>query len=75
MTVKNVLNGLKEKYTLMEINILTDEKVVFSGTVDQWNTVIDPYLLEEKRKILAVTIKKRMMFNGRKVFLFIEGFE
>ncbi len=70
MTVNNVLKGLLTKYTLEEINILTGEKCVFSGTVEQWRTT-DAAMTDYKRKIAQSPVKNRLMFNNRKVFLFI----
>lgn len=70
MKVKNVLKGLLQKYALEEINIIAEEKVVYSGTVDGWKaTEVDMVLY--KKTIENTEVQKRLIFNNRKAFLFI----
>ena len=40
MKVKNVIRGLLREYALEEINIITPNRVVFSGRYDQWKIKI-----------------------------------
>lgn len=72
MKVKNVIKGLWQKHDLQEINIisLTESKVYYSGTVDGWDaTTVDLILV--KRKIENAEVIERIMFNGKKAFIFI----
>lgn len=70
MKVKNVLSGLQKQYALEEVNILNDEKVIFSGSMNQWKaTSVDMILY--KREVENSEVKKRMIFNHRKAFIFI----
>ena len=70
MIVKNVLKGLQQKWDLEEINIISPTKVIYSGTVKGWvATNVDMILYKKRVENLEVT--NRMMFNGRKAFLFV----
>ena len=72
MKVKNVIKGLQQKFDLEEINIIStsESKVYYSGTVTGWKeTSVDLILL--KKKIENAEVIDRIMFNGRKAFLFI----
>lgn len=70
MKVKNVIKGLLRKYTLEEINILTPERVVFSGDYLKWKeTSVDMILY--KKAVENCEVINHMMFNNRKAFLFI----
>ena len=72
MKVKNVINGLQREYELQEINIIcpAESKVYYRGSVDGWKeTSVDLILL--KRKIENSEVTDRIMFNNRKVFIFI----
>lgn len=72
MKVKNVIKGLLQKYNLEEINIisLSDDKVIYSGTVDGWKaTEVDMILY--KREVENKEVNKRLIFNHRKAFIFI----
>lgn len=72
MKVKNVIKGLLNKYALEEINIITPERVVFSGNYTQWKeTSVDMILY--KKAIENCEVTHHMMFNNRKAFLFIPG--
>lgn len=72
MIVKNVLKGLRQKWDLQEINIISpaESKVYYSGTVEGWDNT-DKCLLAHKRKVENAEVMERIMFNGRKVFIFI----
>ena len=70
MKVKKVLAGLQQQYALEEINIITPTKVVYSGTVKGWvATTVEMALY--KKQIENLEVIDRMMFNGRKAFLFV----
>ena len=70
MKVKNVIKGLLREYSLEEINIITPERVVFSGNYLQWKeTSVDMILY--KKAIQNCEVTARMMFNNRKAFIFI----
>lgn len=73
MKVKNVIKGLKNEYGtgLEEINIITDDRVLYSGKVDDgWdNTDID--MLLYKKQVENMEVQKRIMFNYRKAFIFV----
>ena len=72
MKVKNVIKGLKNEYGkgLEEINIITEERVLYSGAVDGWDyTDID--MLRYKKEVENMEVKKRIMFNFRKAFIFV----
>lgn len=69
MKVKNVLKGLVKEYNIEEVNILTPERVVFSGSLDQWKaTSVDMILF--KKQIENCEVIDRKMFNNRKAFIF-----
>lgn len=70
MKVKNVVKSLLKEYNLEEINIITPNKVVFSGDYLHWaETDID--MLLYKKAIENCEVIDRMLFNNRKAFLFI----
>lgn len=70
MKIKNVIKGLLAEYDIKEINILNDERCIFSGTPDEWR-LTDPSMISCKREIENMEIKKRLMLNYTKAFLFI----
>lgn len=70
MKVKNVIKGLCKEYAIEEINIISDEKVIYSGTVNGW-TATDVDMILYKREIENREVIKQMMFNRRKAFIFI----
>lgn len=70
MKVKNVLKGICREYALEEITIMTDEKVIYSGTLEGWNgTSVDMILY--KKEVENMEVVKRLMFNRRKAFIFV----
>lgn len=70
MKVKYVIKGLLREYALEEINIITPERVVFSGNYSQWKeTSVDMILY--KKAIENCEVIDRMIFNHKKAFLFI----
>ena len=72
MKVKNVIKGLLQKYDLQEINIISpaESKVYFSGPPTGWKeTEVD--LIPLKRKIENTEVVEKLMFNGKKAFIFI----
>ena len=70
MKVKKVLAGLQQEYDLEEIHIITPTKVVYSGTVKEWVAASVEMALY-KKQIENLEVVDRMMFNGRKAFLFV----
>lgn len=70
MKVKNVLAGLQKQYALEEINIISPTKVIYSGTLTGWKAT-DVDMILYKRKVENLEVIDRMMFNGRKAFLFV----
>lgn len=71
MKVKNIIKGLVSQFDLEEINIISPTQVIFSGPFSAWecpDTDIMPWkwLLEE------CEVTNRMIFNNKKVFLFIK---
>lgn len=70
MKVKNVLAGIQKEYALEEINIISPTKVIYSGTVTGWKTP-DIDMVPYKKQVESLEVIDRMMFNGRKAFLFV----
>lgn len=68
--LKNVLKGLVKEYCIEEVNIITPERVVFSGTIEQWKATTDD-MKPFKRKVEECEVTDRKMFNKRKAFIFI----
>lgn len=70
MKVKNVIGGLLREFKLKEFTIIDKDKIVFSGSVEQWKaTSVDMILY--KKEIEHREVIKRMMFNKEKAFIFI----
>ena len=70
MKVKNVIKGLKKEYNLEEINIIATSKVLYSGSLDGFAyPEIDMILF--KKQVENLEVIDRMMFNGRKAFIFV----
>lgn len=70
MKVKNVINGLIKEYKLQEITIIDSDKIVYSGTPGYWKET-DVDMILYKKEIEEREVIKRLMFNGRKAFIFI----
>lgn len=70
MKVKNVLYGLNRQFELKEINIIDDSHVIFSGPAKMWNAS-GPDMAPFKKEIEQREVRKRMMFNSSKVFIFV----
>lgn len=70
MKVKNVIKGLEKQYKLEEINILTENKVIFSGDYYNWKAC-DVNMILYKKSIENCEVTNRLMFNNRKAFIFI----
>lgn len=77
MKVRNVISGCISKYEIQEINIITPTKVVFSGTLENWKASgkngIEMTLL--KIRIEKMECIKKMVFNNKKIFIFIDEIE
>ena len=52
-----------------EINILSEEKVIFSGPVGSWKTT-DVDMILYKREVENMEVKKRLLYHD-KVFLLV----
>lgn len=70
MKVKKVLAGLRQQFALDEINIISPTRVIYSGTVQGW-VATDVDMILYKKQIENLEVIDRMMFNGRKAFLFV----
>ena len=72
MKVKNVIKGLMNEYGkgIEEINIISDDRIIYSGSVDGWNYT-DVDMINYKRQVEGMEVKKRIMFNFRKAFIFV----
>jgi len=70
MKVKKVLAELKQQYAIEEINIITPTTVVYSGTVQGW-VATDVAMALYKKQVENLEVIDKMMFNGRKAFLFV----
>ena len=70
MKVKNVIKGLKTRYNLEEINVISSERVIYSGPLNKW-VETEPCMIVFKREIENKEVTKSLMFNGRKAFLFV----
>ena len=72
MKVKNVINGLMQKYSLEEINIiqLSENKVIYSGSVDGWKAT-ELNMILSKKTVESMEVSERIMFNNRKAFIFV----
>lgn len=70
MKVKNVISGLLKEYDLQEITIIDSDKVIYSGTPGYWKAT-DVGMILYKKEIESREVIRRLMFNGRKAFIFI----
>lgn len=72
--VKNVIKGYRSRFDLEELTIISNEqeKVYFSGSLLQWDGVVDIYLLNQKKEIENSQVLKEINFNNRKLFIFIQ---
>lgn len=73
MKLKNVLRGLKREYDLQEINVISygESKVYFSGSVNSWDETGADLIPLKKKIIEESEVSGRIMFAGRKAFIFI----
>lgn len=69
MKLKNVLSGLQRQKRIVQLHVLSDEKVIFSGSMEKWKaTSVDMILY--KREIENMEVKKRLNFHDE-VFIFV----
>ena len=69
MKLKNVLSGLQRQKRIVQLHVLSDEKVIFSGSMEKWKaTSVDMILY--KREVEAMEVKKRLDFHDE-VFIFV----
>lgn len=70
MKLKNVLRALLREYSLEEVNIIGKNRVIFSGTPNDWKeTSAD--MLVYKEMVENAEVINRMIFNNRKAFIFV----
>lgn len=69
MKVKKVLSGLLSRYDIEELNIISTNKVIYSGPVGGFITP-DVDMLPYKKAVENLEVTNKMMFNGRKAFIF-----
>ena len=68
MKVKNVIKGLLSQ-GIKKINILSDEKVIFSGDINNWKaTSVDMILY--KKEVENYEVTKHMTYH-EKAFIFV----
>lgn len=70
MKVKNVIKGYKSQFSIDEVNIISDEKIIYSGTLDGWD-LADVDLILYKKQVENMEVLKSMVFNHRKIFIFV----
>lgn len=70
MKVKNVIKGLLSQYNLEEINIISTDRILFSGKYENWKTPdLDMTLF--KKQVENLEVMNKMIFNNRKAFIFV----
>lgn len=74
MKVKNVINGIKKQFEIEELNIITPSKVIYSGSLLGW-TFTDVDMICYKQKVEKLEVVNRMIFNNKKLFLFVPEIE
>lgn len=70
MKVKNVIKGYKSQFNVEEVNIISDEKVIFSGTLNGWD-LTSVNMIDYKKQVENMEVVKSMVFNHRKIFIFV----
>lgn len=70
MKVKNVIKGYKTKFNIEEINVISSEKIIYSGSMNGWD-MTDVDMISYKKQVENMDVVKSMMFNNRKLFLFV----
>lgn len=71
--VKNVIKGNISKFDIIELTIIENYKVLFSGIIENFLNVQEEnsILYKEKTRILETECKHSDRFNNKKLFLFI----
>jgi hypothetical protein len=69
--VKNVIKGLTQKFDIQEVNIISPNSVIYSGTLAGWSATSVEMILY-KRKVENAEVVKHLLFNHREIFIFIE---
>lgn len=71
--VNSVINGYIKQYDIEEITIFEgDDKVIFSGKLNCFLNTDNQTLYKEKLRILKSECKRCIVFNRRKLFVFID---
>lgn len=71
MKVKNVIKGYLAQFKIEELNIISEEKVIFSGALESWKfTDVDMILY--KKKVENMEVIRSMLFKDRKIFIFVQ---
>lgn len=71
--VQNIIKGYCIKFDIEEITFFENDKVLYSGDIERFNSVpyTDDFLFCLKRRILNAECKKCLSFNRKKLFLFL----
>ena len=70
MKVKNVINGYKNQFNIEEVNIISSDKVIYSGSIEGW-ILTDIDMILYKKQVENMEVIKNMLFNHRKIFIFV----
>ena len=70
MKVKNVINGYKNQFNIEEVNIISSDKVIYSGSIEGW-ILTDVDMILCKKQVENMEVIKSMLFNHRKIFIFV----
>lgn len=72
MKVKNVIKGTCNHYNIEELNIIADEKVIYSGTPEGWHKTTDIYMALYIKAVDNMEVTKKLIFHDRKAFIFVD---
>ena len=73
MKLRNVISGMRRYYKFEELTIIDTNRVLFSGTLDQWDRsgASDIGMHTLKRETEERDVLRRFVHNNRKAFLFV----